>query len=206
MLSEATPSPDPDVPGEPEVPADAEAEAELEPGGRGPGPARTVSIIVGVMLVALIALLGFAGGDDELRTSPLLGNRSPEVNGQTLSGGSYNIDDSRGSWVLVNFFATWCPGCINEHDDLVELEQWGSRRGDVELVSVVFNDPVDRVEQFFAERGGSWPVLNNPRVPVDFQVSQIPETFLVSPTGRVVLHVQGEVSAQELIREIEAAG
>ncbi len=187
------------------------AESQLESSG-GPsdvgssgGPARTISIVVGVTLVALIALLAFAGsGDDDERTSLLL-QRTPEVAGIALDGRSFDIDNHRGSWVLVNFFATWCPGCVNEHDDLVELERWGGETGDLQLVSVVFNDPVDRVDEFFAQRGGTWPVLNSPSVPVDFQVAQIPETFLVSPAGQVVLHVQGEVSAPDLIRFIENA-
>lgn len=166
--------------------------------------ARRIATSVGVVLIALVALLAFAGGEDEENgVSALLRQRTPAVSGTTLDGQQYDIDDHRGSWVLVNFFATWCPGCVNEHPDLVELEKWGADRGDVSLVSVVFNDPVERVEEFFATKGGTWPVLNNPEVPVDFSVAQIPETFLVSPAGQVVLHVEGEVSASELIRFIE---
>ncbi|MGI9594583.1 MAG: TlpA family protein disulfide reductase [Acidimicrobiales bacterium] len=174
-------------------------------GAAGGGPARTISIVVGVTLVGLIALLAFSGGDDADELTALLGRRTPAVAGTTLGGESYDIDDHRGSWVLVNFFATWCPGCVNEHPELVELERWGAETGNLALVSVVFNDPVDRVDEFFAQRGGTWPVLNSPSVPVEFQVAQIPETFLVSPSGQVVLHVEGEVKAQELIRFIEGS-
>ena len=170
------------------------------------GAARFIAVTVGIVLVALVGLLAFAGGGDaDDGTTSLLGARAPQVEGTTLAGQPYDIDDRRGSWVLVNFFATWCPGCVNEHPELVELERWGAERGDLELVSVVFNDPVERVEEFFAERGGTWPVLNNPSVPVDYQVAQIPETFLVSPAGQVVLHVEGEVAAQEIIAVIEGS-
>lgn len=169
------------------------------------GPARVVSAAVGVVLIGLIGLLAFAGGVDGDELTSLLGRRAPPVAGTTLTGERYDIDDHRGSWVLVNFFATWCPGCVNEHPELVELEQWGAESGRLELVSVVFDDPVDRVVEFFAERGGTWPVLNNPSVPVDYQVAQIPETFLVSPAGQVVLQVEGEVSAQEIVRVIEGS-
>ncbi len=166
--------------------------------------ARKIATTVGVVLVALIALLAFAGGEDEVNgVSSLLQQRTPEVAGTALDGTEYNIDNHRGSWVLVNFFATWCPGCVNEHPDLVALEQWGKEEGDLSLVSVVFNDPVERVEEFFAAQGGTWPVLNSPEVPVDFGVAQIPETFLVSPAGQVVLHVEGEVRAERIIELIE---
>jgi thioredoxin-like negative regulator of GroEL len=45
--------------------------------------------------------------------------------------------------------------------------------------------------------------VNSPEVPVDFGVAQIPETFLVSPAGQVVLHVEGEVRAERIIELIE---
>ncbi len=181
--------------------------------GSGPAPAepktaRIVSITVGVVLVGLIALLALSGGDDgEDAVSPLLAQRAPSIAGTTLGGDSYDIDDHRGSWVLVNFFATWCPGCVNEHDDLVALERWGAETGQLGLVSVVFNDPVERVEQFFAERGGSWPVLEDRGgTSGDFGVVQIPESFLVSPAGQVIFHQEGEVSAEEIVGIIEGSG
>lgn len=165
--------------------------------------ARYISIGVGVVLVALVALLAFAGPDEDDEVTALLGRRTPRVEGTTLTGESYDIDDQRGSWVLVNFFATWCAPCVNEHPELVELEAWGETRGDFEIVAVVFNDPVERVEEFFAQRGGGWPVLDNPAIPVDFQVAQIPETFLVSPSGQVVAQIEGEVTASEIARLVD---
>jgi len=166
--------------------------------------ARRVSTIVGIVLVALVALLAFAAGDeDENGVSSVLSERTPPVAGIAIDGTNFDVDDQRGSWVLVNFFATWCPGCVNEHPDLVELEAWGAERGDVSLVSVVFNEEVERVEEFFAVEGGTWPVLDSPEVPVNFGVAQIPETFLVSPSGQVVLHVEGEVQAERIVEFIE---
>jgi cytochrome c biogenesis protein CcmG/thiol:disulfide interchange protein DsbE len=173
-----------------------------------PKTARIVSITVGVVLVALIALLGFAGGDDgESAGSPLIQERTPPIAGVAIDGQPFDIDDHRGSWVLVNFFATWCPGCVNEHDELVALEQWGADNGELQLVSVVFNDPVERVEEFFEQRGGTWPVMEDRGgISGDFHVLQIPESFLVSPSGQVVVHVEGEVAAQRIVEIIEGAG
>lgn len=168
--------------------------------------ARSVALAVGAVLVGLVGLLAFANPSDSDEVTALLGGRAPEVEGPTLAGGFYDLDDHRGSWVLVNFFATWCPGCVNEHPELVELEAWGRERGDVELVAVVFNDDPAQVEEFFARRGGGWPVLNNPEVPVKYGVSLIPETFLVSPAGQIVLHIEGEVVASEIMGLIGTGG
>lgn len=164
--------------------------------------ARWVAGAVGVLVAGLVVLLAIGPGGDE-ETSELLGTRVPRVAGPTLDGGSYDIDNSRGRWVLVNFFATWCAPCISEHPELAAFDQWGSETGQAEVVAVVFNDPVENVTAFFDENGGTWPVLDQPSLPVRFQVAQVPESFLVSPTGQVVQHIKGEVRADELIGLIE---
>lgn len=184
----------------------AEAPPPGDPAGQAMGPARIASIAVGLVVVVLVVLLALGRDTDPEGGDPLVGARTPPVTGQLVGGaGSYDIDDHRGSWVLVNFFATWCPPCVAEHPELVALDAWGRERGDVELVSVVFNDPPEVVAEFFAERGGDWPVIDNPAVPIDFRVSQVPESFLVSPAGQIVLHVPGQITAAEIERLIEEA-
>ena len=165
--------------------------------------ARITASIVGFVVVSLIGLLAFAGPGGGTEAGALVGQRAPRVAGTTLAGDQFDIDDMRGSWVLVNFFATTCPGCIQEHPDLIEVSEWGNTRGDVEIVAVVFNDAAEAVAQFFELRGGDWPVLDEPAVAVDYSVAQIPETFLVSPSGQVVLYVEGEVEAETIVDFIE---
>jgi cytochrome c biogenesis protein CcmG/thiol:disulfide interchange protein DsbE len=155
------------------------------------------------VLVGLVAVLAAGSGQGTTAANALLGQRVPHVAGPTIDGGTYDIDQSRGRWVIVNFFATWCAGCIHEHPELVAFNQWAQDSGQAEVVAVVFNDPVDAVRAFFAENGGGWPVLDAPALPIEFQVSQIPETFVVSPRGQVVQHVPGEIRADDLITFIE---
>lgn len=166
--------------------------------------ARLTAAIVGACLLGMIALFTFSGADLGPERSRLLGLRVPELSGETLDGEIYDIDNSRGNWVLVNFFATWCVGCVREHPELVELEDWGANNG-LDIVSVVFDDDSDRVEQFFQQRGGTWPVLQDPSSAVKFQIALIPESFLVSPSGVVVQHAIGGLEADEIIAVIEAS-
>jgi thiol-disulfide isomerase/thioredoxin len=164
---------------------------------------RWIALGVGVVIIALIGVLA-VGSDDRLSPpNQVVGQRVPAVAGQTLSGTDYDIDDARGKWVIVNFFATWCAGCINEHPELVAFDKWARATGEAEVVAVVFNDPAEQVQAFFDGNGGNWPVLDDPSLPLEFQVSQIPETFVVAPSGQVVQHLQGEIKAAPLIALIE---
>lgn len=160
--------------------------------------ARWLAAITGLVIVAFIVLLAFAGGGAADDPSRLVGQRVPAVEGVALSGDDFDIDSHRGEWVLVNFFATWCPPCVAEHPDLVELEQWGAETGKLQILSIVFDDQPSRVADFFAKNGGTWPVLFDPALAVKFQVSQVPESFLVNPDGVVVVHVPGGITAADI--------
>ncbi len=172
----------------------------------GGNPTRKTAIGVGVVLVALIALFAFGGTETgDAVDSPLLGRRVPAVAGTSLEGEVFDIDQLRGQWTLVNFFATWCPPCIAEHPELIALESWGADNGQLSLVSIVFDDEPDNVAKLFDELGGSWPVLNAPGSVVDFQIRRVPESFLVNPDGVVVARAISGIDADDIIEQIERA-
>lgn len=156
-------------------------------------PVRTAAVVVGVLAALLVGVLAFevvTGGDDGVR-SGLVGRAAPAVVGTATSGEVVDIDRWRGDWVLVNFFATWCVPCVREHPELVEFARRHGPDGDgiaVQVVSIAFDDDPASVEEFFATRGGDWPVLvdNTGPLALDFGVRGVPESYLISPAGQVV--------------------
>lgn len=167
-------------------------------------------VAVGVVLALLLALLGWqvAVGDGDDVRSELVGRAAPAVAGTAIDGTVVDIDRYRGSWVLVNFFATWCVPCIREHPELVEFAERHGPDGPgvpVEVISVAFDDNADAITTFFAQRGGDWPVLaeGTGSIALDFGVRGVPESFLVSPAGQVVAVFYG-VTADALDAAIDA--
>lgn len=167
--------------------------------------ARKIGAVVGVIVLAMVALLATGGtsGDTD-RANRLLGARVPEVAGPAVDGRNYDIDNLRGEWVLVNFFGTWCPPCVVEHPELVALEEWGEENTRLSLVSVAFNDRPEDVQRFFDDFGGSWPVLDDANLSVAFEISQVPESFLIAPSGLVVQHFTGGIRASDVQESIIA--
>ncbi len=156
--------------------------------------------IVGVLMLAFVGVLATRDTGPRQGSNALLNRPAPAVAGATLDGADFDLDSLRGRWVLVNFFATWCPPCIVEHPHLVEFHQAHAADGDVEVVQVAFQDSVDNISEFFAERGGDWPVLAEgvSSVAVSWGVTALPESFLVSPQGVVVHKFTGEVTVDQL--------
>lgn len=159
--------------------------------------------IVGVALVLLVIVLWPSGEASEPGSGGnaqgvgVVGSLAPELVGKTTTGERFDLDRERGKWVLVNFFATWCPPCVNEHPELVRFSQENVDRATV--VSVAYDDAPEAIEQFFAEHGGDWPVLaEDTGASVEYGVIKLPESFLVDPTGKVVKKLTGGVTAAEL--------
>ena len=130
-------------------------------------------------------------------SSPVLGGLAPPVVGVTITGESFDLDDWRGRWVIVNFFQSTCVPCIVEHPELVAFDERHSAAGDARIVSVVFDDTVENVQRFFAANGGDWPVLATGAgtAAVAYGVTGVPESYLVAPSGAVVWKQLGGVTA-----------
>ena len=187
---------------------DIDEPAATEPGAlAGHGevrPRRTIlwiAITVGLVAVGLIAIL--AAGEpaaSRVTDSPLVGRPAPRLSGETVDGAAYQLQNDAGRWVVVNFFATWCVPCREEHDDLVRFSERHSAAGDASVVGVIYSDDAEAVRRFRKEKGGNWPMVMDPdgRIALDYGVGGVPESFLVAPDGTVVAKIVGGVRDSDL--------
>ena len=174
---------------------------------------RAVWIALPVALAAALLVLVLATRDSAFErnaSSPILGGLAPPVAGQTVTGEPFDLDDWRGRWVVVNFFQSTCVPCIMEHPELVAFDERHSAAGDARIVSVVFDDSVENVREFFAVHGGDWPVLATgaSEAAIAYGVTGVPESYLVAPSGVVVWKQLGGVTADgidDVIAQLTAA-
>ena len=165
------------------------------------------AVAVGVVVVALLAVLATRDtAKDRATRSPLLGLAAPDFSGTSvLDAKPFALADQRGKFVVLNFFASWCVPCAIEHPELAAFAKAHDAKGDAQLVSVVYSDPLPDVKQFFAKRGGNWPVLDSDRTAVDYGVTGVPETFLIDPDGYVVAKWSRAVKQAEIERVMAEA-
>ncbi|MBK9179337.1 MAG: TlpA family protein disulfide reductase [Acidimicrobiales bacterium] len=175
-------------------------EVRAEPRRRRFAPWVALTVLVG--LLAFVAVLATRDpGSGVSADSPLLGEPAPLIEGSTVDGQPFSLADETGRWVIVNFFATWCVPCRQEHPELVAFtNRQAAEGGDAEVVSVVFDDQPDEVRAFFAEEGGDWPAVTDPdgRIALEYGVAGIPESYLVDPNGFVVSKIVGGITSDGL--------
>ena len=187
--------------------------ADPEPGAgprlaAAPPRRRTALVAAAALAVVLGGLVWILATRDPAQNrradSPLVGRVAPQIEGITIDGSTFDLDDARGQWVVVNFFATWCVPCRTEHPQLVEFASRHAVSGDAGVVSVAFDDQPDEVAGFFADQGGDWPVLVEGTGPtaLDYGVSGVPESYLVAPSGVVATKIIGGVTADGIDRII----
>jgi cytochrome c biogenesis protein CcmG/thiol:disulfide interchange protein DsbE len=189
--------------------------SEHEKGAR-PAPAtrshrvRWVALAVAVPVAAFLVILATRPeAGTRAADSPLLGKPAPPVAGRTIDGQDADIVQARGKWVVVNFFATWCVPCRDEHPDLVRFAQEHAAAGDATVLGVVYDDDAGAVKSFRDKEGGDWPMVTDPRgqIALDFGVSGVPESYIVSPEGRVAAKVVGGIqlgALDNLLAKVEA--
>ena len=119
-----------------------------------------------------------------------------------LDGKQYKLSDYRGKWVLVNFWATWCPPCLEEMPDL-ELFHAKHKDNDAVVLGLNMEDiSMQKLEKFVEQQFVSYPILltdTTSKLPFG-RVSGLPTSFLISPEGEVAARQVGVVTAKSIER------
>jgi peroxiredoxin len=114
----------------------------------------------------------------------------------TLEGKTLTLDELRGKVVLVNFWATSCPGCVKEMPDMVEVYKQYKERG-FEIIAVAMSyDPPNYVQSFVQTRQLPFPValdVNGAHARAFGNVQLTPTTFIIGKDGRILEQKLGEI-------------
>ncbi|HET9260221.1 MAG TPA: TlpA disulfide reductase family protein [Acidimicrobiia bacterium] len=159
-------------------------------------------------VVFAVVLASRFGSDPGLVESPLLGQPAPEFELSPLEGGDpVTLADLSGDIVVVNFFASWCLECRNEHEALTSTAD-AFADDDVTFVQISHQEspPVSLDYLEMAGRSDAAFYLADPgsRAAIAYGVFGIPETFFIDENGTIVGKIIGESDALTLGATIDA--
>ncbi len=115
-----------------------------------------------------------------------------------MNGTQHHLADYKGKWVLVNYWATWCPPCLEEIPDLVALYD-AHKDKDLVVIGVVLEyKSAKQVADFVDDMLMSYPiVLGDEKVMAQIGPGQIlPTTYIYNPQGRLVKNKHGLITRQ----------
>jgi cytochrome c biogenesis protein CcmG/thiol:disulfide interchange protein DsbE len=175
------------------------------------------AVVAGTVALPFVALLGFGLTRDPRQIpSPLPGRAAPDFRLAVLRPGDEPaaripadtavLSRHRGQVVVINFWASWCLACRDEHAALSAVAREYAGR-EVQFFGPVYNDtPAAAVRWVDAMGGQSYPSLidRGSRTAIDYGLYGVPETFFVARDGRVAYKHVGPVTEALLRRKIDS--
>lgn len=135
------------------------------------------------------------------------GNSNPDFRLASLDGGQLGPADYPGQVVLVEFWATWCGPCRLQARFLEEL--YGEYAGQgVRFLAVNVGEELETVQRYVAKSPFSYPVLLDPKdtMTARYQLLGLPTVMIVDRQGNISFLNTGVSTADQLRRELDAAG
>jgi len=149
--------------------------------------------------LALVALSGHRGArlapnSEESEATVPAGSQAADFKLETLNGTTVSLDSLRGKVVFLNVWATWCAPCLEEMPSMQTL--YDAFKGNKDFVMLaVSQDTKGRsvVAPYVAKNGYRFTILLDPqnKVSETYDVSGVPETFIIDRKGQIVAHHMG---------------
>jgi cytochrome c biogenesis protein CcmG, thiol:disulfide interchange protein DsbE len=165
-------------------------------------------LVIGSVLAAALVIILFAGlgKDPQAIDSPLIGRPAPPFALRAVgSGETINLEQFKGRPVVLNFWATWCVPCFEEHPILVANAR--ALQPNVQFLGVVFQDNEERIQKFLDDRGRAYPTVVDDagKTAIAYGVGGVPETFFLDASGTIVAKYAGPLTDAQLQTNLEKA-
>jgi len=173
------------------------------PKSKGRGWAFVPLVIFGLMVV--LFAFGLTGNPEKL-PSALIGRPVPQTEFPPLEGlidngrpvpGFHAADLAKGKVSVVNFWASWCGPCVEEHPLLIALKQ----RSGVDIYGVNYKDQPEAGRRFIGRYGNPFTAVGTDsagRNAIEWGVYGMPETFVIDGAGKIAYKHVGPISKDSL--------
>jgi peroxiredoxin len=144
----------------------------------------------------------------DIKLNAFSGNPKPlPIDLKDAHGKRFNLSDYRGKITVVNFWATWCPPCVQEIPSLNRLREQ-MKDEPFELISVNYADSPKKILEFMQKVSVEFPVLVDPngKTAQRWNVLGFPSTFVIGKDGNIQYGVNAAIhwDAPEVINSLKA--
>lgn len=128
----------------------------------------------------------------------LPGYYAPDFTLEDVKGQTQSLSDYRGKYLLLNFWAIWCPPCKAEMPDLDQFHMENSDQ--IAVLGVELGSKASEVRQFVSKGQYQYPILLDTKNKIGkvYRISAVPTTYIINPEGKILHMLRGAVNKETL--------
>lgn len=165
--------------------------------------------LIGLMFMMFVMFAAGLGRDSKILPSPLIGKPAFAFDIAKLgSDERLRLADFRGKVVVMNFWASWCLSCKDEHHVLLKVADRLKSAAGVQFIGINHKDTAANAEAFLKKMGRfPYPSGVDPqgRLGLEFGVYGMPETFFITADGVIADKHIGALTEKVLVEKIARA-
>jgi cytochrome c biogenesis protein CcmG, thiol:disulfide interchange protein DsbE len=149
------------------------------------------ALAVGVTILALFALPSYRQGEASIA------GKTADDFALTMNGKPQRLADYRGKVVVLNFWASWCPPCVEEAPSLNRLQQHIQANGGT-ILGVSIDESPAAYEKFLQDFAIAFPTWRDPavqenksKIALGYGTALIPETYVIDRRGNIARKLVG---------------
>ena len=138
-----------------------------------------------VILISLFVLCFFLIQCQRSQKAAKIGEPVFDVELIDAQENKLRLSELKGSVVFVNFWAAWCPPCIEEMPSIEALFRSLSGEQNFRMITILYRDDMDRISKSAKEQGYTLPIYRDPdgSAAIRFGITGVPETFIIDKKG-----------------------
>lgn len=150
-------------------------------------------------MAVMLVLIGFALYQTGETEAVEIGQTAPDFELATLDGGTIKLSQLRGKGVLINFWASWCKPCRDEMPAIQRVYDLHKDKG-LEVLAVNIAETKVTVDGFVRHLDLTFPILldQDREVTRLYGIGPIPSSIFISPEGKVVRKVSGQMDESQI--------
>lgn len=170
----------------------------------------TIIYIVAIIVAGVSGFMLHAYmNEQQALNNPAIGKQRPEFAATDVNGQLHNISEWDGKLIFLNFWATWCPPCLREIPDFIELQKTYGNQG-FQVIGIAV-DNTKAVADYVKESGMNYPTMLAEIDGIELakrygnDIGGLPYTVIINKNGEINSTITGELSkktAEEILEEL----